>query len=392
MGERKGVNKYYPPDFDYKKHGSLDRYHNSHPLRERARKLGEGILIIRFEMPYNIWCNGCNSHIGMGVRYNAEKKKMGNYYSTIIYKFRMKCHLCEQHFEIQTDPANCEYVILSGARRKEERWDAKNNEQIEMTDHEVKKKLSSDPMYKLEHQAQDKKKLEHVVPTLEEIQDIQEEKRDDYLLNKALRKSFREEKKRLEEVANHDASLLQKSSLDIPLLPESNEDMKVAQLMQFQSIKSFDAKQDELRKDIETKPVFEGSVSGKVESSIQHLSAKLPKSLTKSLQAKMSSSLWSNSSQKSKQKTGNNFLGVKIRKKTKNVTSQLKNHIKKQPHIVKQNPQMEKVSLGKLPQKTNIVSTVKSDPKLKRLTSLVAYSSDASSENSDNQLSDGDAS
>ena len=40
----------------------------------------------------------------MGVRYNAEKSKVGNYYSTPIYKFRMKCHLCDNHFEIQTDP------------------------------------------------------------------------------------------------------------------------------------------------------------------------------------------------------------------------------------------------------------------------------------------------
>lgn len=58
----------------------------------------------RFELPYNIWCNGCGSHVGMGVRYNAEKTKVGNYYSTPIYKFRMKCHLCDSHFEIQTDP------------------------------------------------------------------------------------------------------------------------------------------------------------------------------------------------------------------------------------------------------------------------------------------------
>ena len=58
----------------------------------------------RFEMPYNIWCGGCKAHIGMGVRYNAEKSKTGNYYSTPIYKFRMKCHLCDNYFEIQTDP------------------------------------------------------------------------------------------------------------------------------------------------------------------------------------------------------------------------------------------------------------------------------------------------
>lgn len=130
QGERKGQNKYYPPDFDPKKHGSLNGYHGTHALRERARKLDQGILIIRFEMPYNIWCLGCNAHIAMGVRYNAEKKKVGMYFTTPVYQFRMKCHLCDQHFEIKTDPQNFDYVILSGARRKEQRWDMAENEQI----------------------------------------------------------------------------------------------------------------------------------------------------------------------------------------------------------------------------------------------------------------------
>ena len=58
-------------------------------------------------MPYNIWCEGCNKHVAMGVRYNAEKSKIGMYYTTPIYKFRMKCHLCDNHFEIKTDPAVC---------------------------------------------------------------------------------------------------------------------------------------------------------------------------------------------------------------------------------------------------------------------------------------------
>lgn len=58
----------------------------------------------RFELPYNIWCGGCGAHVGMGVRYNAQKTTVGRYYSTPIFKFRMKCHLCDNHFEIQTDP------------------------------------------------------------------------------------------------------------------------------------------------------------------------------------------------------------------------------------------------------------------------------------------------
>ena len=72
----------------------------------------------RFEMPYNIWCNGCGKHIGMGVRYNAEKSKAGNYYTTPIWQFRMKCHLCDQYFVIKTDPAVsvancCDLVFFS---------------------------------------------------------------------------------------------------------------------------------------------------------------------------------------------------------------------------------------------------------------------------------------
>ena len=67
QGERKGVNKYYPPDWRPEM-GSINKYHGTHALRERANKLHLGILVIRFEMPYNIWCEGCKNHIGMGVR------------------------------------------------------------------------------------------------------------------------------------------------------------------------------------------------------------------------------------------------------------------------------------------------------------------------------------
>jgi coiled-coil domain-containing protein 130 len=44
------------------------------------------------------------AHIGAGVRYNARKQKVGNYYSTPIYGFKCKCHLCDGWFEIRTDP------------------------------------------------------------------------------------------------------------------------------------------------------------------------------------------------------------------------------------------------------------------------------------------------
>lgn len=67
-----------PPNYDPKVNPTLNSISGKHALGDRARKLDKGILIVRFELPFNIWCGGCNNHIGQGVRYNAEKRKVGN--------------------------------------------------------------------------------------------------------------------------------------------------------------------------------------------------------------------------------------------------------------------------------------------------------------------------
>ncbi|XP_022620177.1 coiled-coil domain-containing protein 130 [Seriola dumerili] len=256
MGERKGTNKYYPPDFDPAKHGSLNGYHKTHALRERARKLSQGILIIRFEMPYNIWCDGCKNHIGMGVRYNAEKKKVGNYYTTPIYRFRMKCHLCVNYIEMQTDPATCDYVIVSGARRKEERWDMAENEQILTTERNEKEKLETDAMYKLDHGGKDKEKLRKALPSLSEIQDHQSGWKDDFQLNSTLRRKFRTEKKVQSEQEEKDNAVRMRTNLSIPLLPEKEEDKKLAALLTYQAPDSYEDKKHSKRREISSRSWF----------------------------------------------------------------------------------------------------------------------------------------
>jgi coiled-coil domain-containing protein 130 len=90
-------------------------------LRERAKKIDEGILVIRFEVPFNIWCQKCGEHIAKGERFNAEKKQVGSYYSTKILAFSMRHH-CGCTIVIQTDPKNTEYVCMEGARRKIETY------------------------------------------------------------------------------------------------------------------------------------------------------------------------------------------------------------------------------------------------------------------------------
>ena len=219
MGERKGQNKYYPPDFDYKVHKSLSGYHGEHALRERAKRIDEGILIIRFEMPFNMWCGGCRNHIGMGVRYNAEKSKVGKYYTTPIFKFRMRCHLCPNYIEIQTDPAKAAYVVVSGGERREQRWDAAENGQIAPEKWENKKKLALDSMYKLEHASVDETKGKHFQSNFSSLVGKSDWK-NEHMVSRVFSKYFKEQKKKRLQ----DAAFKQKYALNVDLLSEDEDD------------------------------------------------------------------------------------------------------------------------------------------------------------------------
>ncbi|CAA7402022.1 unnamed protein product [Spirodela intermedia] len=221
-------NFYYPPEWSPKK-GSLNKFHGQHALRERARKLDQGILIIRFEMPFNIWCGGCNSMIGKGVRFNAEKKQVGNYYSTKIWSFTMKSACCKHEIVIQTDPKNCEYVIISGAQRKTEDFDVEDAETLALPADEDKGKLS-DPFYRLEHQEEDLQKKKEAEPVLVRLQRISDSRHaDDYSLNRALRTHLRDQKKRVAQ--EEDAST--RLGLGIRLLPRSEEDSSASARVKF---------------------------------------------------------------------------------------------------------------------------------------------------------------
>ena len=69
-------------------------------------------------MPFNVWCDGCGHLIGKGVRFNAEKQAIGNYHSTKIWSFTMTAPCCQQRIEVQTDPKNAQYNVVSGGKQK----------------------------------------------------------------------------------------------------------------------------------------------------------------------------------------------------------------------------------------------------------------------------------
>ncbi|XP_054825138.1 uncharacterized protein LOC129322783 [Prosopis cineraria] len=242
-------NFYYPPEWDPSQ-GSLNKFHGQHALRERARKLDQGILIIRFEMPFNIWCGGCNSMIAKGVRFNAEKKQVGNYYSTKIWSFTMKSACCRHEIVIQTDPKNCEYVIISGAQKKTEDFDVEDAETLELPADEERGKLV-DPFYRLEHQEQDLKKKKEAEPVLVRLQRLSDARHsDDYALNRSLRAQLRSQKKRVAE----EEAASRKRGLGMRLLPATQEDAATAAKVKFST--KFDKNRRDKRALIKAASIF----------------------------------------------------------------------------------------------------------------------------------------
>ena len=111
-------NFYYPPDHDPRK-GSRNKQLGQHPLRERAARLAsEGILVVRFELPFNCFCNGCGRNLGQGLRFNADKKQVGSYHSTKIWEFSMCVPCCGTRLVLRTDPQKGDFEVVSGGRRR----------------------------------------------------------------------------------------------------------------------------------------------------------------------------------------------------------------------------------------------------------------------------------
>lgn len=83
-------------------------------------------------------------------------------------------------------------MIVSGARRQENRWDPTENGQIVPEDKEVQKKMFDDAMFKLEHGEGDKNVLAQSAPRINRL--VARNRctwQDDFSANQALRQRFR---------------------------------------------------------------------------------------------------------------------------------------------------------------------------------------------------------
>lgn len=183
---------YYPPGWDPTK-GSLDKFHGSHgKLGSRARKQHLGILVVRIEMPYNAWCKHCGVHIGRGVRYNAEKSKVGMYHTTTILDFKFRCAACSGELHFRTDPENRGYAAGDGLRWQAKHEIARKDEQeVELMSHDEKLALASDGMVALEHAQRDEAAAAAQAQAIEALMHSQQRAKHDYDANAQLRAGMR---------------------------------------------------------------------------------------------------------------------------------------------------------------------------------------------------------
>jgi coiled-coil domain-containing protein 130 len=228
------MGRYVPPDQEGIMSGN--QIHKKHAFGNRANKISQGILTVRFEMPFPIWCTHCPKPtiIGQGVRFNAEKKKVGNYYSSPIYSFRMKHVACGGVIEIRTDPQNTAYVVTEGARKRDLGDDKVEDGDIKILTPEEREKLRANAFAALEGKVEDKQRLEHAKRRIEELQEISSQQWEDpYAKNRKLRSSFRDGRKFREKEAGVTAALQDKMSLGFDLLPEHEDDKRRAGLIEF---------------------------------------------------------------------------------------------------------------------------------------------------------------
>lgn len=225
------MGRYVPPDLEGVATG------NSLHGTSSRRKPGAG-QVVRFEMPFAIWCTSCSrpTIIGQGVRFNAEKRRAGSYFSTPIWSFTMRHVDCGGEIEIRTDPKNTAYIVERGARRRETAEDEAKEGDLVVASAEEREKLRQNAFAGLEKTIEDREQLKAATSRLTDLEDASYRDWDDpYSQNQILRKTFRKERKRLEKESAAAEDVKDRMGLSIDLLPFNDMDAVRASLVEFGS-------------------------------------------------------------------------------------------------------------------------------------------------------------
>ncbi|KAF2482409.1 CWC16 protein, partial [Neohortaea acidophila] len=195
------MGRYIPPELEGTTSGN-----KLHQRRAPGTLRRDGTQTVRFEMPFAVWCHTCQPHaiIGQGVRFNAEKKKVGYYHSTPIWNFRIKHAACGGWLEVRTDPKNTRYEVVSGGKARDHGDDGDRMREGEgglpILTPEEREKRREDAFAVLEGRVEEKEAVKDNTKRIEELYRSRERDWDDpWSVNRRMRDSFRQERKKLKK-------------------------------------------------------------------------------------------------------------------------------------------------------------------------------------------------
>ena len=229
------INRYIPPDVEGTTSANrLQRRRAPGTLRK------DGTQTVRFELPFAVWCHTCQPHaiIGQGVRFNAEKRKVGNYYSTPVWAFKLKHAACGGAIEIRTDPKNTRYEVTEGGKARDYGEDKVQQGEggVPILTAEERERRREDAFAALEGKVEEKQAVKENSQRIEELYQAREKDWEDpWVRNRRMRDEFRRERKvrkREEEAAER---MKERLGTEMDILPESEEDGRRARLVDFRA-------------------------------------------------------------------------------------------------------------------------------------------------------------
>ena len=211
---------------------------------------------IRFEMPFAIWCTTCPSTspsalIGQGVRFNAQKRRVGNYFSTPVWSFRIKHTACGGGIEIRTDPANSDFVVTEGARRRDTGDDAVvaarddalllEGARLGSAVGEEEKKRREDAFVALEGKAADKMRGKKDSERLDDLKSLTaRDWKDPDAAGAKVRAAFRGGRRKRQADDKTKERVQEAMGLGFELLDEAEEDARRAGFVEFGEVRGGD--------------------------------------------------------------------------------------------------------------------------------------------------------